>query len=114
MPNNFTAVGLDWDLKETTLKDDNNDEMPAHCMHAACMLYIFAWDIVGCMILSTQIDGCQTYVKLGGFLQYLLYYKSGVVGVLLFPGRIMEDIGKLNSHFIHKVIKIYKYKKCPT
>ena len=46
MPNNFTAVGLDWDLKETTLKDDNNDEMPAYCMHAACPLYIFAWDIV--------------------------------------------------------------------
>ena len=87
------------------------------CLHAVCMLpaccTYFAWDIVGCMVLSTQMDGFQTYVELGGLLQYLLHYKSGVVEVL-FPGRIMEGIGKFNSHFIHKVVKMYKYKKYPT
>ena len=110
MPNNFTAVGLKRQhLKMTTIM---------RCLHTVCMLTAhctyFAWEIVGCLVLSTQMDGFQTYVKLGGHLQYLLHYKSGVVEVLLFPGRIMEDIGKFNSNFIHKVIKMYKYKKYPT
>ena len=58
MPNNFTAFGLKI-LTET------------RCLHAVCMLpahcTYFAWDIVGCMVLSTQMDGFQTYVELGGF-----------------------------------------------
>ena len=91
MPNNFTAFGLKI-LTET------------RCLHSVCMLpahcTYFAWDIVGCMVLSTQMDGFQTYVELGGLLQYLLHYKSGVVEVLLFPGRIMEDIGQFNFQLI--------------
>ena len=59
------------------------------------------------MVQSTQMDGFQTYVKLGGLLQYLLHYKSDVVEVLLFPGSIMEDIGQFNSQLIHKVMKMY-------
>ena len=85
--------------------------MYACCQHA---VHHFAWDIVEDMVLSTQTDGFHTYFGLGGLLQYLLHLKSGSVEVLLFPDKIMEDIGKFNSHFIHKVIKMYKYKKYPT
>ena len=79
------------------------------CLHTVHFCLGYSW-----MFGTINTDGCQTYVELGGLLQYLLHYKSGVVGVLLFPGGIMVDIGKLNPHFIHKVIKIYKYKKYPT
>ena len=71
------------------------------CQHA---VHHFAWDIVGDMVLSTQMDGFHTYFELGGLLQYLLHLKSGSVEVLLFPGRYMEENGHKMEHSI-KYIK---------
>ena len=73
----------------------------ACCQHT---VHHCSWNIVRDMVISTQMDGFHTYVKLGGLLQYLLHLKSGSVEVLLFPGIFMEGNGHKMEHSI-KYIK---------